>query len=250
MRRSSRRSLLLLGAASTVALSGTSIARAGHLLSSVKRRPDLTETHLSAIAAQSQENAKLRVIVIGNSATIGAGFIETLRRNAGHNVHISRASANGARLVQSVRIASLRSLLAQGHWDAVVLQDFSSTPLYLADRLGSRIAISTFARLATDARIVLFPHWPSAPGHAVYQTGGGVKKAAAVDPIDYAKRAQAHYANCADRVGATVAPVLSEWMAAMARGEPIYARDRHHASKTGAALAAGALWSALSKVFS
>ncbi|MEM6483171.1 MAG: hypothetical protein AAF681_15105, partial [Pseudomonadota bacterium] len=182
MRRSSRRTFLALATASLATLGGGAAYRVGRYKAPVKREPDLTRIKLNLIASEAKRSDQARVLLIGNSATIRGRFFDRLQEEAGTGVHFARASANGARLVQSVRIAGLRTLVQQIPWDAVVLQDFSSMPLHPADRLGSRLAISHFARLASPAPIVLFPHWPSAAGHRVYRGTLGTGFAIPADP--------------------------------------------------------------------
>ncbi|MEL7012626.1 MAG: hypothetical protein AAFO72_05035 [Pseudomonadota bacterium] len=245
MLRSNRRTLLALGAATFTTFGGGVAYRTGRFGAPVRRTPDLTDARLDITASDAKRSNKPRVLVIGNSATIHAQFFDRLRQEAGGEVHLARASANGARLVQSLRISRLRKLVREVNWDAVVLQDFSSTPLHPADRLGSRIAISQFAHLAGAVPIVLFPHWPSASGHHVYRGGLGSGFSIPDNPGDYANRAEAHYQRCANHVNGMLAPVLNDWMAALDRGEPLYDQDRHHASSAGARLAAAALWPAI-----
>ena len=163
---------------------------------------------------------------------------------------MARASATGARLVQSLRLSNLRALVRDVPWDAVVLQDFSSTPLHAADRLASRFAIKHFTRLAAPAPIVLFPHWPSEAGHRVYRAALGTGYAVPDDPDDYANRAEAHYLRCAQSSGGVLAPILPVWITALNRGDSLYQKDRHHASAAGAALAAATLWPTIRNVLS
>ncbi|MEM6578814.1 MAG: hypothetical protein AAF678_10005 [Pseudomonadota bacterium] len=245
MRRSNRRTILTLGAASAAALGTGMMYRAGRFEAPVPRNPDLTEAHLSRITSVARSTDRPRILLIGNSATISSGFLQHLSSEVAETAYLARASANGARLVQSLRIASLRTLTRAIRWDVLVLQDFSSTPLHPADRLASRLAISRFATLAAPAHVVLFPHWPSAPGHVVYRGGLGAGYAVPEDLEEYAARSQAHYRQCARRVDGTLAPVLPAWVAALAQGEQLYQRDGHHASAAGAALAAKTLWPAI-----
>lgn len=248
MQRSNRRTVLTLGAAACATVGGAAVFRAGRFASPIRREPDLSEAHLMQVASRDTTENKRRVLLIGNSATIASGFLDKLQTAAGNHADIARASAHGARLVQSLRISSLRNLVRTLDWDVVVLQDFSSTPLHPADRLASSVAIERFAQLAKPAKVVLFPHWPSAAGHPVYTGAFGIGYAVPDDPVDYARRAETHYRNCARRTNGTLAPVLASWTAAVAQGEMLYQKDMHHASSAGAALAAATLWTTIKSV--
>ncbi|MEM7075053.1 MAG: hypothetical protein AAF484_08200 [Pseudomonadota bacterium] len=244
MRQSrTRRAVLTLAAGGLVAGAGFGMT-AARLGQDARRMPDLTDAHLRALSRLPP--SQTRVLIIGNSATIGAGFLDHLKQKfRGTETDCVRASAHGARLVQSWRIAALRRLVRSVAWRAVVLQDFSSTPLRSADRVGSLAAIAGFARLASPAPVVLFPHWPSGYGHPVYQGGLGAGYAVPDDPEDYASRAETHYSVAARITGARLAPVLSDWIAALKQGGALYARDHHHANEAGAALAASSLFETL-----
>ncbi|MEO0992153.1 MAG: hypothetical protein AAFX00_14580, partial [Pseudomonadota bacterium] len=164
----------------------------------------------------------------------------------GRPISVARAAAMGARLIETIRIPELRRLVRDVPWDAVVLQDFSATPLNIGMRLASRTAIRRLIDLARPAPVVLYPHWPSAPGHRVYGAGPAPLGSVVPDNLqDYARRAEAHYAALADAHGARLAPVLRHWVRAVDQGQSLYAADRHHANDAGAALAAEAVWGTL-----
>ena len=252
-----RRSVLLgigvavLGAACLFAMTSLwNATRASGSVLNVNRYPDLTEERLGHLAHAMQNAPRPRILVIGNSATIVSGFMDHLSKSArdsDSSATLARASAGGARLIDSITIPALRNLLLDVVWDAVVLQDFSSTPLNEDDQAASRFAIKEVAELASPAVIILFPHWPSGPGHPVYSGGLGARIASPNDPADYADRAREHYQAAADETGARLAPVLHEWISALEAGEDLYLPDDHHATDTGANLAADAVWRTLSE---
>jgi hypothetical protein len=217
----------------------------------VNRQPDLTEDHLSYLARTMPDAARPRVLVIGNSATLASDFLGHLSRNArdaGSSATIVRASAGGARLVESLSIASLRDLLQDVPWDAIVLQDHSSTPLDGEHRAASLSSIKEAAELAFPASIVLFPHWPSGPGHRLYDAGPRSGAIVPSDPAEYAEWAHEHYDDAAQATGGHLAPVLERWISALEAGEDLYVSDAHHATETGAKLAADAVWDTLSEI--
>lgn len=242
---------VVLGAACLFgAMSFRYATRASGLVLTVNRYPDLTEEHLTYLARSMPEAPRPRILVIGNSATIVSDFLGHLSKNAespDSSATIARASAGGARLIESISIPALRNLLVDVLWDAVVLQDFSSTPLNQDDQAASHAAIQEIAELASPAVIVLFPHWPSGPGHQVYSGGSGGRVASPYDPADYADRAREHYLAAAQATGARLAPVLDEWISALEAGEDLYLPDDHHATDIGAKLAADAVWRTLSE---
>lgn len=124
-----RRVLLGFGA---VVLGAACLFGTMSLVLTVNRYPDLTEKHLTYLARSMPEAPRPRILVIGNSATIVSDFLGHLSKNAessDSSATIARASAGGARLIESISIPALRNLLVDVLWDAVVLQDFSSTPL-------------------------------------------------------------------------------------------------------------------------
>jgi hypothetical protein len=202
------------------------------------RHAELTQEHLSYLARTMPEASRPRILVIGNSATMVSGFLDHLAENArdaGSDATIVRASAGGARLVGSLSIPALRDLLQDVSWDAVVLQDHSSTPLDDEYRAASLSTIQEVANLAFPASIVLFPHWPSEFGNR------------SLNPAEYAKLAREHYSAAAQATGGQLAPVLENWISALEAGMDLYSADAHHANDTGAKLAADAVWQTLSE---
>jgi hypothetical protein len=214
------------------------------------RHAELTEEHLSYLARTMPEASRPRILVIGNSATMVSGFLDHLSENArdaGSDATIVRASAGGARLVETLSIPALRDLLQDVSWDTVVLQDHSSTPLDEEYRAASLATIQEVAKLAFPASIVLFPHWPSEFGNRSH--GGGLSGLVTV-PIaheEYTKLAREHYSAAAQATGGQLAPVLENWISALEAGEDLYSPDAHHANDTGAKLAADAVWQTLSE---
>lgn len=231
-----------------VALAYGSVAL--RLNSTPRRHPDLTDTKLVNLRETMAEVSSPRVLVVGNSATIRSGFFEHLSAAdppATDAVNFARASADGARLIDTLRISKLRKLLRDVEWNVVVMQDFSATPLNFGDRQASTLAIKAMAKLASPASVVLFPHWPSAPGHRVYDGKLGSRLVTPKNLTEYAARIQAHYESAAEKCNGRVAPVLEDWQAAIRSGADLYLKDRHHANQRGAKLAAEAVWRTISQ---
>ena len=84
--------------------------------SAPRRHPDLTDAHLATLRETMADVSSPRVLVVGNSATIGSNFFEHLSA-AGPStkdaVNFVRASASGARLIETLRISKLRTLLRE-----------------------------------------------------------------------------------------------------------------------------------------
>lgn len=239
-----RRALLLSAAALTgaTALGGVATLRL-HL--APRQEPFLTPAHLNRIA--TAELPRPRVLFVGNSMVLRHDVPARLARFAqakGHQITTAMAAANGARLIETRRIPELKPILKPDYWDAVVLQDFTETPLRAPDRWGSALAMGRIARRVAPAPILLYPPWPGDLGHPIYENAGRLK-AQPQSPTDYAARTMAHYTRVARANGFHVAPVPQRWLEAVARGESLYDADRHHANARGAALAAKVLWEAL-----
>jgi hypothetical protein len=150
-------------------------------------------------------------------------------------------------LVEALSIAALRDLLQDVSWDAVVLQDHSSTPLDEEYRAASLSTIKEVAQLASPASIVLFPNWPSEFGNRSQGSGLSGLVTVQLTHAEYAKLAREHYSAAAQATGGQLAPVLENWISALEAGEDLYSPDAHHANDTGAKLAADAVWQTLSE---
>jgi hypothetical protein len=165
----------------------------------------------------------------------------------GVTLDVATAAARGARLVETIRLPALDALMRPGMWDAIVLQDYTGTPLRVFDRWGSAWAIGTVMARTAPTPIVLFPPWPAAEGNRVY-AHAGLFADTPDDPEDYADRTMAFYDRVAARHGARVALVPRAWRAAVDAGQDLYAPDGHHANPAGAALVARILWDCLREV--
>lgn len=231
----------MLGAsAGAVALAGVGGA-ALRLHRSPQRRSQLSDEHLRTLGAV--EGERPRVLFVGNSMILRNDLPGLVARRAaedGAPIAAATAAANGARLIETLRIGAFRGALGGGKWDVVVLQDFTKTPLRWVDRLGSALAIDAMARLAAPATIVLYPPFPAAEGSSVYRSSGFLS-ATPEDSADYAQRTEAHYAAIANRHGFRVAPIPARWIAS--DNPSRYVPDGLHPSEAGSAFIADILWS-------
>lgn len=213
---------------------------------SARTFPKLTDKHLATLS--NIDGPSHRLLFIGNSLVLGhdvPGKIEMRASSEGYRLYMATAAANGARLVETMRLSALRALLEPDRWDAVVLQDFTQTPLRRVDRWGSLLAMHYVARKIGSTPIILFPPFPGASKHGIYHRQRWLTTTP-IDPADYARRTMAHYNTLATDPQFRVAPVPERWLA---DGNPkLYADDGHHASTVGADLIADVLWSSLKDI--
>lgn len=234
-----RQSLLLAGAG----LAGFGLLGTGATLRlhrQPRRNPYLSDTHLAGLSQASLPRP--RVLFIGNSMVLRndlPAVVQRLARAADVALTTATAAADGARLIESVRISGLTPVLTKG-WDAIVVQDFTKTPLRGIDRWASAQAISNIARAAAPAPLLLYPPWPAAAGTGVYRAPGFLTTRPA-NPEDYAARTMAFY----NSLGHAVAPVPDAWLAATRAGHQLYADDGHHPNPAGTQLVANILWDSL-----
>lgn len=238
-----RRALALLG----VGLAGGGVAGTGaaalRLHRAPRREPYLTDAHLARVAQGNL--ARPRVLVMGNSMVLRNDLpfaVGIAAARDGVSLSVAAAAGEGARLIETIRIPALAAALGVG-WDAVVVQDFTKTPLRVIDRWASAWAVSRIAQLAAPSPLLLFPPWPAAPGNAVYRDPGFLT-ARPDNPEDYAARTMDFYGS----LGHPAAPVPRAWLDAVAEGRQVYAEDGHHPSAEGTSLVADTLWGELRKM--
>ena len=232
-----RRHLLFSGGCALLGIGVAGGAWAARLHESPKQSPKLTEEHLASLSESTLPSP--RVLFVGNSLVLMndlPAVVRDLAAREGRVLATGTAAAGGARLVQTVRLPGMLQAVRAG-WDAVVVQDFTRTPLRLSDRWASARAVGMIARAAGPAPILLYPPWPARADHFVYRDPGPVT-VRPDDPTDYAARTMAHYQS----MGRHVVPVPDAWLAAPEEGRALYARDGLHPSKQGTALAARLIW--------
>lgn len=207
---------------------------------SPQRTPFLTDSHLSALANTNLQRP--RVLFVGNSMILRndlPAMVQALSERDGPVLHTATAAADGARLVETLRIPAFSEVLAAG-WDVIVAQDFTKTPLRVTDRWGSAWAIRKIARLDASAKLLLYPPWPAAAGNHVYRDPGRLTLRPE-GPADFAARSMAHYAS----LGHPMVPVPLAWLDMPEAGAALYAPDGHHPNPDGTAFVAGLIWDKL-----
>jgi hypothetical protein len=247
-----RRTLLTFGAltAGSILMGAGGGVATLRLHKAPRRHPALTDSHLVSMRTEATlvPDSRTKILFVGNSNTLLNDIpsrVAFLARERGWHPWVQTAAANGARLIETVRLGEFRKTVANVQWDALVLQDFSRTPLRPWDRFGSSLAIRTIASLAPQARVVLFPSWPDAIGHPIYSDNGGYASARLTGPEDFADKTERFYGSIAESDRFVVAPVVPRWMAATESGAQLYATDQHHSNETGAALVAEAILDAM-----
>lgn len=208
-----------------------------------RRAPFLTDGHLAGLARP--EDPGPRVLFIGNSYTLQhdiPGRVAAHAAAEGRQIRVAMAAAHGARLVQTQRIPALQTVLRDGAWDALVLQDFSDTPLRITDRWGSAHAMARLTRQAGSPPVVLYPTFALPPDHRIYHAGPTSLRAVPRDPADMAARITAFYGGVAEAHGWVRAPVTEALFDDI---EGWIADDRHHLNAAGAEVVARVLWDSL-----
>ncbi|MEO1468658.1 MAG: hypothetical protein AAFV86_06365 [Pseudomonadota bacterium] len=192
----------------------------------------------------------VRVLFVGNSFTYEhdvPGRVAALAAGEGVALDVELLAEGGARLGATLARPGMRALLAEGHWDAIVLQDHSTAALDSAFRAEGATAVA-YAAAVAPAPVVLFSPWAREAGHALYTRGLGLRPGVPrpADPAAMTAATAAHVDRLAAGNGTVhVAPVARAWAAAIAGGRRLHGPDRYHAAPAGAALTAEVLWQAL-----
>ncbi len=240
-----RRDVILAGGAAGLVLAGGASASL-RLHRAPRQTPFLTEEHLSGLGQTqwSQDS----VLFVGNSMFMRhdvVGRVAAMAAEEGVAIDTALAAADGARLVETWRLGAFRALLEATPWGAVVLLDFTKTPLRAVDRWGSAFAIGRIVSAVRPAPVLLCPPFPAAPGNGVYRDAGLMTRTPG-SPEEYAALAMKHYSDVGERYGLPVIPVPDRWVEADNAG--FYAEDGHHASAEGSEFMAGVIWQALREV--
>jgi hypothetical protein len=240
---------MLAGTAAAVVVAAAGVASVAtfRLHRSPRQGRFLDPGYLVDLRERMQAVRGPRILFVGNSMTLRHDIparVAALAAAEGVALSAAMAASDGARLVESVRIEALRELLSDVGWDALVLQDFTKTPLRAWDRWGAAWAAARMALRAGRPPVLLFPPWPDAPGHPVYRSGGCLE-AVPDGPDDFARRTMAFYERLAGAEGFHVAPVPPLWVET-GPDRRLYGRDGHHASVAGAEFVARILWRSLS----
>lgn len=189
---------------------------------------------------------EMRVLFVGNSFTARndlPGMVAGLLTEGGvaERVRTRMVAAGGAQLEEHAASEELRGDIAGLTWHKVILQDFSTAPLFEAEGPRSAEAIAELSALArqSGAESVLFATWARAEGHSLYEQSfdGFLAPDGPGEMTDIVER---HYRKVGAETGARVAPVGRMWLTAstVLPEIEIYAEDGYHASPAGTYLTA------------
>lgn len=179
----------------------------------------------AAAGAAARAPAPLRVLFVGNSLTFTNDLpliVAALADSAGTPIHVRSVTASGINLDVHWRGGRARRLMAQSHWDVVVLQQGpSALP-------GSRRLLIEYSRRfageirKAGARPALYMVWPS-------------KRR-----LGELAQVRESYRLAAQAVDGIFLPAGEAWRAAWRRDPslPLYSPDERHPSTTGSYLAA------------
>jgi hypothetical protein len=169
-----------------------------------------------------------RVLMIGDSLTYYndlPGLLQQMSALEQAPIYIEKITAPYRSLEAHWAAGAAAERVRQGHWDYVILQEFSRKPV--TDPIGSRASIRKFAEAAAraGAKTILFENWTRA-GH----------------DDDY-EAMQRTYRTAAEENGATLAPIGPAWNAARAQRPDIQLLlDDRHPTDAGTYLAAAVLY--------
>lgn len=212
---------------------------------SVRRRSLLAMLVALSWPAGAVAAEQIAVLFVGNSFTRQhdvAGRVAALAADQGVALAPVTVAIDGTTLEAKWTDPGLRARMTERAWDAVVLQDYSTIALTPEQAARSAETVGEMTRALAPARPVLFETWARAPGHGLY-----AREAAPEGPMAMQEAVAAHYERLARETGGVVAPVGRRFTARAVAGDALFARDGHHASADGAALAARVLWQALAR---
>ncbi|MEM6971842.1 MAG: hypothetical protein AAF577_03475 [Pseudomonadota bacterium] len=202
------------------------------------------------LGRQNPAPGQHRVLFIGNSFTYEhdvPALVVGRAEAEGYRLAHAVLAEGGARLSLTLSMTGVADVLRHGDWDAVVLQDHSTTALDPAYAREGRAAVRFAAWMVSPAPVVLFTPWARAEGHPLYsrrELRPGVAPPRTPAAMTAATSAQAEML-LADLPNLRHAPVARAWADAIAAGAALHAPDRYHANMAGAALTAEVLWATL-----
>ncbi len=196
--------------------------------------------------ARADRPRPLRVLFVGNSYTRFNGLTHMVRRISesipgGRAVRPSESTRPGWSLRRHWERARARRRIADGGYDAVVLQGRSLGPIETPDELRDYANRFAAHAQAHGSRVVLFETWARREDHLLY------RHSTVRDPGEMLARIEAVYGALGRELGAPVAPVGRLWAEAR-RALPetsLHRDDGTHPSVAGTYLAALVLYATL-----
>lgn len=196
-----------------------------------------------------------RVLFVGNSFTYEHDIparVAALAAAEGPTLKTAMLVEGGARLAGTLAKAGVAAMLADTQWDAVILQDHSTTALDPAYRADSAAAIRFAARLVAPTPVLVVTPWARAEGHPLYGSvlRDGIR--APDSPLEMMQQTNRFFADTAtllsvdEGLSVRAAVVAMMWHHAIEAGATLHAADGYHANEAGADLTAQVIWDALS----
>jgi hypothetical protein len=178
-----------------------------------------------------------RVLFIGNSYTYVNDLPATVRAlgaaTPGAAVEVESVTEGGARLETHWDSTGARDRLAEGGWDAVVLQGQSLEPIYSGEDFIFMGMLFAGAARDVGTRPLWYATWARRAGDPIYAELG-------TDPPMLSEGLEARYRYIADTYGGFVARVGAAWQIALAElpGVDLFDADGSHPSPAGTLLTA------------
>lgn len=195
------------------------------------------------LSSCSDPNAP-RILFLGNSYTHYNNLPELfsrLAKSGGHNVHAEKYAPGGWLLADHAAAEKVLTLIEEGNWDTVILQEQSVLPatiqrdaeMYPAARiLHQHIS-------ANEAQTMFFLTWGRQEGTAVREIGFNHFS-------DMQTQLNDGYGKIAAELNVPLAPVGVAWQNALNERPdmPLYVEDGSHPTKHGSYLAAAVFYAA------
>jgi len=156
----------------------------------------------------------IRVLMIGDSLTYYndlPGLLQQLSAREVKPIYVEQITTPAASLAFHWRVNAAEGRIAKGHWDCVVLQEYSRKPVTEPDDSMEDIRRFNEAIAEAGAKTILFENW----------TLRGKDD-------DYISL-RAFYQQAMDETGAVIAPIGSAWRKCRANHSniPLFLDDRH-----------------------
>lgn len=195
-------------------------------------------------ASREAAQEPLEILFIGNSYTFYndlPAMFASLAEEGGHKVNVTTAAKGGYSLAKHVDDEQTTSLLEEGQWDYVILQEKSSYPVDVDDREQYMYpAVKQLDELVREqgGESILFITW----GHR-----DGMPQAGLADYQAMQSEIIAGYTEIAEQLDIRLAPVGLVWQKAQQDdpGLKLWIEDGSHPSPLGSFLAADVFYAVI-----
>jgi hypothetical protein len=173
----------------------------------------------------------LRVLMIGDSLTYYndlPGLVQQLSSGEPNPIYVEQVTTPNTSLKFHWNVGPARSRIQEGHWDEVILQDYSRAPATDPDECLKYFQLFNDAVVKSGAKTIIFQNWTWR------------------DKSDEYDALYATYAQIRDDAHATLAPIGEAWrMCKSARPDIELFVDDRHPNDAGTYLAACVLYDVL-----